>query len=160
MAVTPSYYGVAGDVAAMADVCHQHDVPLIVDGASGIHFPFHPDLPPRAMQSGADMEIGSVHKNGSGLAPSSILSIKEDRVTVDEAKARVDLLEAASPAVPIFASIDAWRRSVALADNRCWTERSLSPGAPGTNSTRSTGSPSSAKRCSAVRAPTPSTRPS
>src|SRR3954454_18287304 len=44
LVVSPSYYGVAGDVAGLAALCHDRDVPLVVDAAWGAHFPFHPDL--------------------------------------------------------------------------------------------------------------------
>jgi arginine decarboxylase len=117
-AVSPSYYGVAGDVRGIAEVSHAHGIPLVVDGAWGLHFPFHPELPPSAIHCGADLEIGSVHKNGSGLAQSSILSMNERFVTVADVQARVGLLETASPSVPIFASIDGWRRAMALDGER------------------------------------------
>lgn len=44
--VSPTYYGVTADVAALAAVCHRHGVPLAVDEAWGPHFAFHPEMPP------------------------------------------------------------------------------------------------------------------
>jgi arginine decarboxylase len=31
--VSPTYYRVAGDLAAIADVCHEREVPLVADDA-------------------------------------------------------------------------------------------------------------------------------
>src|SRR3954451_24494952 len=61
---TPSYYGTAADVKALADACHQHDIPLVTDDAWGLDYSFgdHPDLPSPALEQGSDLAIGSVHK--------------------------------------------------------------------------------------------------
>jgi arginine decarboxylase len=64
--VSPTYYGVAGDLAAIADVCHEHGVPLVSDDAWGALFAFHVDLPPAAMHCGVDLALGSVHKSTTG----------------------------------------------------------------------------------------------
>ena len=48
--VSPTYYGMAADVAGCAEVCHARGVPLVVDQAWGPHFGFHPDLPPSALR--------------------------------------------------------------------------------------------------------------
>src|SRR5215211_800003 len=52
LAVSPTVAGVAADVAGLADVCHAHGIPLIMDDAWGADFSFHPELPPPSMQSG------------------------------------------------------------------------------------------------------------
>ena len=43
--VSPTYYGMAADVAGCAEVAHERGVPLVVDQAWGPHFGFHPALP-------------------------------------------------------------------------------------------------------------------
>ena len=50
--VSPTYYGMAADIAGCAAVCHARGVPLVVDQAWGPHFGFHPDLPPSALHAG------------------------------------------------------------------------------------------------------------
>src|SRR3954447_13279056 len=42
--VSPTYYGMVADVAALAEAAHAHGVPLVVDQAWGPHFGFHPDV--------------------------------------------------------------------------------------------------------------------
>lgn len=43
--VSPTYFGVLSDVAAVARIAHAHGVPLIVDEAHGAHLGRHPSLP-------------------------------------------------------------------------------------------------------------------
>lgn len=43
-------------------MCADADVALIVDEAHGAHFGVHPELPPSAMQLGADLAVQSTHK--------------------------------------------------------------------------------------------------
>ncbi|BFV60218.1 hypothetical protein KCMC57_up53220 [Kitasatospora sp. CMC57] len=96
----------------MAEVCHQHDRPLIVDEAWGAHLPFHPDLPAWAMDAGADICVTSVHKMGSGLEQSSVFHLQGDRITVPALKATADLLGTTSPSVLVYAALDGWRRQM------------------------------------------------
>ena len=44
--VSPTYYGMAADVAGCAEVAHAAGVPLVVDQSWGPHFGFHAGLPP------------------------------------------------------------------------------------------------------------------
>ena len=73
--VTPSYFGACADVKALAQVAHQHGVPLIVDEAWGAHFGFHPDLPQNAIRLGADLVIDSTHKLAGSLTQSAMLHL-------------------------------------------------------------------------------------
>lgn len=73
--VTPSYFGAVADVEAIAQVAHQHGVPLIVDEAWGSHFGMHPDLPLNAVRQGADLVISSTHKGAGSLTQSAMLQL-------------------------------------------------------------------------------------
>ncbi|HEY7595235.1 MAG TPA: aminotransferase class I/II-fold pyridoxal phosphate-dependent enzyme [Actinophytocola sp.] len=110
--VTPTDYGACGDIAAVAEVCHEYGRPLIVDEAWGAHLPFHPDLPPWAMDAGADVCVTSVHKSGSAVEQSSVFHLRGERVDPAVLKAREDLLGTTSPTSLVYATLDGWRRQM------------------------------------------------
>ncbi len=110
--VTPTDYGTCGDIAAVAAVCHEFGKPLIVDEAWGAHLPFHPDLPPWAMDADADVCVTSVHKSGSAVEQSSVFHLQGDRVNPTVLKAREDLLGTTSPSSLVYATLDGWRRQM------------------------------------------------
>jgi arginine decarboxylase len=110
--VTPTDYGACGDIRAIAEVCHEFGKPLIVDEAWGAHLPFHPDLPPWAMDSDADLCVTSVHKSGSAVEQSSVFHLQGDRVDPAVLKAREDLLGTTSPTSLVYATLDGWRRQM------------------------------------------------
>jgi arginine decarboxylase len=85
-----------------------------VDEAWGPHFPFHPEMPPAAIHSGADMALGSIHKTMSGLQQASILLLRSDLIPRDRFALCFDLFESTSPSGPILATIDSSRRQFAL----------------------------------------------
>ena len=60
--VSPTYYGMAADVGACAEVAHAAGVALVVDNAWGAHFGFHASLPPSPLMLGADAMLTSTHK--------------------------------------------------------------------------------------------------
>jgi arginine/lysine/ornithine decarboxylase len=110
--VTPTDYGTCGDIAAIAEVCHEFDRPLIVDEAWGAHLPFHPGLPPWAMNAGADLCVTSVHKMGAAVEQSSVFHLQGDRVDPAVLKARADLLGTTSASSLVYATLDGWRRQM------------------------------------------------
>src|SRR4051812_24358510 len=65
--VSPTYYGMAADVRALAEVAHGAGVPLVVDQSWGPHFGFHDALPPTALSQGADAMLTSTHKIAGSL---------------------------------------------------------------------------------------------
>lgn len=73
--VSPSYFGSVADVAGLARVAHAHGAPLIIDGAWGPHFGFHPDLPESPARLGADLVVSSTHKLGGSLTQSAMLHL-------------------------------------------------------------------------------------
>ncbi|MFH8791708.1 aminotransferase class I/II-fold pyridoxal phosphate-dependent enzyme [Streptomyces sp. NPDC017941] len=112
LVTTPTPYGTCSDLSAIADICHAHGVPLIVDEAWGAHLPFHPELPTWAMDAGADLCVTSVHKMGSGLEQSSVFHLQGNLIEPVVLKNREDLLGTTSPSVLIYAALDGWRRQM------------------------------------------------
>ncbi|MFE5969990.1 aminotransferase class I/II-fold pyridoxal phosphate-dependent enzyme [Streptomyces sp. NPDC056463] len=112
LVTTPTPYGTCSDLGAIAEVCHRHGKPLVVDEAWGAHLPFHPDLPTWAMDAGADVCVTSVHKMGSGLEQSSVFHLQGDLVRPEVLRSREDLLGTTSPSVLVYAALDGWRRQM------------------------------------------------
>ncbi|MEW2544241.1 ornithine decarboxylase [Streptomyces sp. NPDC047002] len=113
LVTTPTPYGTCADLAAIAEVCHERSVPLIVDEAWGAHLPFHPRLPAWAMDAGADVCVTSVHKMGSGLEQGSVFHLQGSLITPEVLASRADLLGTTSPSVLVYAALDGWRRQMA-----------------------------------------------
>jgi arginine decarboxylase len=105
----PTYYGVGCDLGAIADLAHQHDIPLLVDEAHGAHFAFHPDLPPSALAQGADLTVQSTHKVLSALTQASMLHIQGDRIRAERLRQALQLVQSSSPSYLLLASLDAAR---------------------------------------------------
>src|SRR3954465_8439519 len=114
LAVSPTVAGVAADVAALADLCHAHGIPLIMDDAWGAHFTFHPELPPASMESGADLAIASFHKSLTGLMQTSIILVQGERIDMERLQLALDGFETTSTSAMLVASMDAARRAMAL----------------------------------------------
>ncbi|MEU1280683.1 aminotransferase class I/II-fold pyridoxal phosphate-dependent enzyme [Streptomyces sp. NPDC005805] len=114
LVTSPTPYGAAAGLSAIAEVCHRRGVPLVVDEAWGAHLPFHPDLPSWAMDAGADICVTSIHKMGSGLEQGSVFHLRGDLVDPADLASRADLLGTTSPSVPLYAGMDGWRRQMAL----------------------------------------------
>ncbi|MDW8804094.1 ornithine decarboxylase [Streptomyces scabiei] len=110
--ITPTDWGTCADVRGVARVCHEHDVPLIVDEAWGAVFPFHPGLPPWGMDAEADLVVTSVHKTGGAIEQSSVFHLQYDRVSAEVLKQREDLLGTTSASSLVYATLDGWRRQM------------------------------------------------
>ncbi len=118
MVVSPTYFGVASDLRALAHLSHAQDIPLIVDEAWGAHFSFHPSLPPSAMACGADASIASMHKVLTGFTGSSILNLQGSRIEPARVGTWITTLQTTSPPVFTLASMDACRRQMMLDGTR------------------------------------------
>lgn len=120
--VSPTYYGVTSDVAALATICHDHGIPLIVDAAWGGAFAFCEALPDDPLTKGADAAVYSAHKTMGSLAQASVIVAKGDRLDRQRLWMAYELFETTSPSVPILASLDATRRDHALRGEQMWSE--------------------------------------
>jgi arginine decarboxylase len=114
MMVYPTYYGVCGDVSAIASLTHQYNIPLLVDEAHAAHFAFHPELPTSALTAGADLSVQSIHKVLGAMTQASMLHVQGNRVNIDRVSKALQLLQSTSPSYLLLASLDAARQQMAL----------------------------------------------
>ena len=105
---SPDYYGRLADIPAIAAVCREAGVPLLVDNAHGSHlgaFGRHP------LALGAAMTADSAHKTFPVLTGGAMLHIGQRPdglpwASRAEAKAAMALFGSTSPAFPVLASLD------------------------------------------------------
>jgi len=113
--VSPTYYGMAADVAGCAEVAHRSGAALIVDNAWGAHFGFHPRLPRSPLQLGADAMLASTHKIVGSLTQSAMLLVADSpRIDAGAIARAVRLVRSTSPSALLMASLDAARRQLAV----------------------------------------------
>jgi lysine decarboxylase len=116
--VSPTYYGMAADVAGCVEVAHAAGMPLVVDAAWGAHFGFHPRLPDSPLALGADAVLSSTHKIVGSLTQSAMLHVADSGLIDADAIARaVRLVRSTSPSSLLMASLDAARRQLAVHGN-------------------------------------------
>ena len=114
LCVSPTYFGACADVAALAEVAHARAVPLIVDEAWGAHLRFSDELPPSALDSGADLVISSTHKIVGSLTQAAMIHLGDGgRIEAALVDRVVTLLESTSPSALLTLSLDAARRLAA-----------------------------------------------
>ncbi|NER93073.1 MAG: aminotransferase class I/II-fold pyridoxal phosphate-dependent enzyme [Symploca sp. SIO1B1] len=114
MIVYPTYHGVCGDIEAIAQLVHQHNIPLLVDEAHGAHFAFHPELPTSALAAGADLAVQSTHKVLGAMTQASMLHLQGNRIDPQKLSQALQLLQSTSPSYLLLASLDAARQQMAL----------------------------------------------
>lgn len=115
--VYPTYYGACGNVSAIAQLCHHHQIPLLVDEAHGSHFAFHPALPTPALAAGADLSVQSIHKTLAALTQAAMLHVQGDRIDRDRLTQSLALVQSTSPNYLLLASLDAARHQMATQGN-------------------------------------------
>jgi len=113
--VSPTYYGLAADVAGCAKVAHEAGAALVVDQAWGPHFGFHAALPASALALGADAVLTSTHKIVGSLTQSAMLHVARDgRIDPERMARAVRLVRSTSPNALLLASLDGARRQLAV----------------------------------------------
>lgn len=120
--VYPTYYGVCGDVEAIANLAHQYHIPLLVDEAHGAHFGFHPDLPTSALAAGADLTVQSTHKVLGAMTQASMLHVQGSRIDSNRVSQALQLVQSTSPSYLLLASLDAARQQMAIAGKQLMSQ--------------------------------------
>jgi arginine decarboxylase len=115
LTVSPTYFGAVADVSGLAEVCHDRNLPLVVDEAWGSHLRFSPLLPASALECDADLVLSSIHKLLGSLTQSAILHLGQGGLIDEDVVDRcVTLTESTSPSALLTASLDAARRYAAV----------------------------------------------
>jgi len=107
--LNPTYFGHVSHLKQIAKLCRERGVFLLVDEAHGAHFPFHEQMPPSAMASGADMSCMSIHKTGGSLTQASALVVKTGRVDMNRIKQVVNIFQSTSASYLLMGSLDGAR---------------------------------------------------
>ena len=102
--VSPNYYGVAVDVEKISELVHAAGMILLVDEAHGAHLIFSDELPPSAMEAGADLAAQSTHKLLGSLTQTSMLMLRKN--FSEQIRRAASLLQTTSPNQILLASLD------------------------------------------------------
>jgi len=106
--VSPSYHGYAGDLRPLIDLCHQKNLPVLVDEAHGSYFLFceNLNLPKSALISNADLVVHSLHKSLNGLTQTAALWHKGNLVNEQNLIKSINLLQTTSPSSLLLSSCE------------------------------------------------------
>jgi arginine decarboxylase len=112
---SPTYEGLCANTHAIAAAVHDvsDHAMLFVDEAWGGHLHFHPELPPSAMDAGADIAVQSTHKLAGGLQQTGLIHWREGRVDSELMEEAFREYVTTSPSYHLLASADAAVRSLA-----------------------------------------------
>lgn len=109
---SPTYEGILSDVAQIAEICHAHGVPLIVDSAHGAHLGFGSGFPESAVRLGADAVIMSLHKTLPSFTQTALLHLNGERIAPEQVERYLSIFETSSPSYLFMAGMDACVRMI------------------------------------------------
>lgn len=104
---SPTYDGVVSDIAGIARITKEYEIPLIVDEAHGAHFRFSDYFPVSAVKLGADIVVQSLHKTLPSMTQTAILHRCSDRVSGEMLRRFMGIYQSSSPSYILMASMDA-----------------------------------------------------
>ena len=111
---SPDYLGRMQEIAALAEVCHAFETPLLVDNAHGAYLRFLPrDAHPLSL--GADLCCDSAHKTLPCLTGAAYLHIGRGAPSAlaDPAETALSMFASTSPSYLILQSLDAANAALA-----------------------------------------------
>lgn len=111
---SPDYLGFVQDIAGLAEVCHAHGRPLLVDNAHGAYLHFLKEGSRHPIQLGADLCCDSAHKTLPVLTGGAYLHLGSS-VRANDAAVRnaLALFGSTSPSYLILQSLDAANAALA-----------------------------------------------
>lgn len=109
----PTYYGiVSNELKDQIEICHQRNIPVLIDEAHGAHFQASSKFPQSALQLGADIVVQSAHKTLPAMTMASFLHVKSKLVDVNKVNEYLRKLQSSSPSYLLLASLDDARNFV------------------------------------------------
>lgn len=103
---SPTYEGVLSDISAIAQIAHQHGIPLLVDEAHGAHLGFDARFPQSAVALGADIVIQSLHKTLPSLTQTALAHLNGNRIDERRFARQLAVFETSSPSYLLMGSIE------------------------------------------------------
>lgn len=105
---SPSYEGVVSDVEAIARLCHENGLSLLVDEAHGAHFsPKKGDsFLESAISLGADLVVQSPHKTLCSLTQSAWILGNGERYSREKLSFYLSVFQTTSPSYPLMLSLE------------------------------------------------------
>lgn len=104
---SPTYDGFVSDVKTIAAICHERDVPLIVDEAHGAHFALGNIFPESALNNGADIVIHSLHKTLPSMTQTALIHLNGGLVSERSIDMYSRIYQTSSPSYVMMAGMDA-----------------------------------------------------
>ena len=105
---SPSYEGVVSDVEAIARLCHENGLSLLVDEAHGAHFSPKKgaSFPESAIALGADLVVQSPHKTLCSLTQSAWILGNGERYSREKLSFYLSVFQTTSPSYPLMLSLE------------------------------------------------------
>lgn len=103
---SPTYEGVLSDIEAIARLCREKGVTLMVDEAHGAHLGLGGGFPRGAVRCGADLVVQSLHKTLPSLTQTAVLHRCSERVDPARLRHALAVFQTSSPSYLLMASID------------------------------------------------------
>lgn len=105
---SPSYEGVVSDVEAIARLCHENGLALLVDEAHGAHFSPKKGaaFPESAIALGADLVVQSPHKTLCSLTQSAWILGNGERYSREKLSFYLSVFQTTSPSYPLMLSLE------------------------------------------------------
>ena len=103
----PTYYGTTGEELEEAvRLCHDREIPVLVDEAHGAHFVLGEPFPTSALELGADVVVHSAHKTLPAMTMASFLHVRSNLIVPEKVAHYLQMLQSSSPSYLLMASLD------------------------------------------------------
>lgn len=103
---SPTYFGIASKISAIANLAHNNNMLLLCDEAHGAHFPFSEHFPKSTIEQGADISVVSLHKTMPCPNQTAVLNLGECRVSRENMLNSINMFQTTSPSFLFLAMME------------------------------------------------------